>query len=129
VPIVPPTLPSTLLERRPDIAAEERRIQLQNALVGVDVAAFYPAIRLSASTGYIGDPITSLFSVANRFWSLGTAAVEPLFTGGLRTAAVAAALASYDISVATYRQTVLIAFQQVEDALSTLRLLQQEAGE
>ena len=129
VPVVPPSVPAALLERRPDIASAERVMQQQNALIGVDVAAFYPTISLSASLGYAGDPITSLISVANRFWSLGTAAVEPLFEGGLRRATVAASLANYDASVANYRETVLLAFEQVENELSSLRILAQEAKE
>ncbi|HST73792.1 MAG TPA: efflux transporter outer membrane subunit [Acetobacteraceae bacterium] len=127
VPVLPPSLPSTLLERRPDIAAAERAMEDENALIGVQVAAYYPDISLSALYGYVGSPLGSLIQASNRVWSLGAAASETLFEGGARPAAVAAARATYDQSVATYRQTVLIAFQQVEDALSTLRILQQQA--
>jgi len=127
VPVVPPAVPSTLLERRPDIAAAERIMQSQNALIGVQVAAFYPDISLSGNYGYAGDPISKLFAAASRVWSLGAAASETLFAGGARTAAVAAASAIYDQSIANYRQTVLTAFQQVEDQLAALRILQQQA--
>jgi NodT family efflux transporter outer membrane factor (OMF) lipoprotein len=122
VPIVPPGLPSTLLERRPDIAAAERAMQQENALIGVAVAAYYPTITLSALGGFVGNPIGQLFNVANRVWSLGAAANETLFEGGLRPAQVAFAHATYDQAVATYRQTVLTAFQQVEDALAASRI-------
>jgi NodT family efflux transporter outer membrane factor (OMF) lipoprotein len=127
VPIVPPGLPSTLLQRRPDVAAAERTMQQENALIGVAVAAYYPDISLSALYGYSGDPLRSLISVANRVWSLGASASETLFDGGARSSAVRAAQATYDQSVATYRQTVLTAFQQVEDELVALRVLEQQA--
>jgi len=127
VPVVPPGLPSTLLERRPDIAAAERAMQEENALIGVAVAAYYPTISLSALGGFVGNPVGQLFNAANRVWSLGAAASEPLFEGGLRPAQVAAARATYDQAVATYRQTVLTAFQQVEDELAALRIYEQQA--
>jgi len=128
VPVAPVGLPSGLLERRPDIAAAERQMQQENALIGVQVAAFYPDISLSALGEVAGSPIGGLFSVANRAWSLGAAGSETVFSGGLRTASVAAAQATYDQFVATYRQTVLTAFQQVEDALSNLRILERQAA-
>jgi NodT family efflux transporter outer membrane factor (OMF) lipoprotein len=127
VPVLPPGLPSALLERRPDVAAAERQMQAQNALIGVQVAAYYPDISLSALGEFAGSPLSQLFTVGNRVWSLGAAGSETLFSGGARGAAVAAARASYDQSVATYRQTVLTAFQQVEDALSNLRILEAQA--
>jgi NodT family efflux transporter outer membrane factor (OMF) lipoprotein len=127
VPVAPASLPSTLLERRPDIAAAERSMAQENALIGVQVAAYYPDISLSALYGYVGSPLGSLIQATNRVWSLGAAANETLFEGGSRPAAVAAARANYDASVASYRQTVLTSFQQVEDQLSTLRILQQQA--
>jgi NodT family efflux transporter outer membrane factor (OMF) lipoprotein len=127
VPVMPPGVPSTLLQRRPDIAAAERAMQQQNALIGVAVAAYYPDISLSALYGYSGSPIGSLISAANRVWSLGAAASETLFDGGARSATVRAARATYDQSVATYRQAVLTAFQQVEDELVALRTLEQQA--
>jgi len=94
----------------------------------VQIAAYYPDISLSALYGYVGNPLGSLIQASNRIWSVGAAASETLFSGGARPAAVEAARATYDQSVATYRQTVLTAFQQVEDALSTLRILQQQSG-
>lgn len=127
VPVVPPGVPSGLLERRPDIAAAERTMQAQNAQIGVAVAAFYPQVTLSALYGYAGNPLQSLVQAANRVWSLGAAASETLFEGGARTAAVASARASYDQAVANYRQTVLTAFEAVEDQLSTLRILAEQA--
>ena len=127
VPILPPGLPSALLERRPDIAAAERAMQQENALIGVQTAAYYPTISLSALGEYAGNPLAQLFNLGNQIWSLGALGSETLFNGGQRGAAVAAAGASYDASVATYRQTVLTAFQGVEDALSNLRILEQQA--
>jgi outer membrane protein TolC len=121
VPSVPGILPSALLERRPDIAGAERTMQAENALVGVAVAAFYPAIDLSAAFGWAGNPLGALISSANRVWSLGASASETLFEGGARSAAVRYARANYDSSVAAYRQAVLTAFQQVEDALANER--------
>jgi NodT family efflux transporter outer membrane factor (OMF) lipoprotein len=128
VPVVPSGLPSTLLERRPDIAAAERQMQQENALIGVQVAAYYPDISLSALGGFESTMVSQLFTTASRVWSLGAAGAEAVFSGGARPAAVAAARATYDQSVATYRQTVLTAFQQVEDALSSLRILEQQAS-
>ncbi len=127
VPVVPPGIPSELLERRPDVAAAERTMSQENALIGVAVAAYYPQVTLSALYGYVGDPVQSLIQAANRIWSLGAAASESLFEGGARTAAVAAARATYDESVATYRQTVLVAFQGVEDQLAALRIYADQA--
>jgi NodT family efflux transporter outer membrane factor (OMF) lipoprotein len=127
VPVMPPGLPSTLLERRPDIAAAERTMQEENALIGVQIAAYYPDISLSALGEYAGSPLGSLFNASNRIWSLGANASETLFNGGLREADVAAARATYDSAVATYRQTVLTAFQGVEDQLSNLRILALQA--
>jgi NodT family efflux transporter outer membrane factor (OMF) lipoprotein len=127
VPVLPPGLPSTLLERRPDIAAAERQMQEENALIGYELGAFYPDISLSTLGGFVGSPLSELFTVANRVWSLGASASETLFAGGARSAAVAAARATYDQSVANYRQTVLTALQQVEDELSSLRILAQQA--
>ncbi len=127
VPDIPGVLPATLLERRPDIAAAERTMDADNAAIGVAVAAYYPTVSLSALFGYAGNPLGSLFATANRVWSMGAAASETLFAGGGRSAAVAAARATYDGSVATYRQTVLTALQQVEDQLATLRILADQA--
>ncbi len=127
VPVVPASVPSALLQRRPDIAAAERAMQQQNALIGVAVAAYYPDISLSALYGYSGSPLSSLISASNRVWSLAASGTETIFQGGARSAQVAAARATYDEAVANYRQTVLSAFQQVEDQLAALRILEQQA--
>ena len=129
VPVLPPGLPSGLLERRPDVAAAERQMQQENALIGVQVAAFYPDISLSATGGLTGGALANLFNIGRSgVWSLGATLSQTVFSAGARGAAVAAARATYDQSVATYRQTVLTAFQQVEDALSDLRILEQQAA-
>ena len=127
IPAVPVTVPSLLLQRRPDIAEAERTMEQEDALIGVAVAAFYPTISLTAAASYAGNPLGSLIQVANRSWSLAASAVETLFDGGERSAAVRAARASFDESVASYRQTVLSAFQGVEDELAALRILEQQA--
>jgi NodT family efflux transporter outer membrane factor (OMF) lipoprotein len=120
IPKIPLTIPSTLLERRPDIAAAERSMQQENALIGVAEAAFYPTITLSGLIGWAGtNPLP--FTAANEFWSLGAAAAQPIFEGGLLSAQLDAARATYWQSVATYRQTVLTAFQGVEDELANIR--------
>ena len=127
VPVVPAGLPSTLLERRPDISAAERTMDEQNAQIGVAIAAYYPDISLSAAFGFAGNPLSQLFDVANEVWSLGASANEVLFDGGSRAATVRAARAGYESDVAAYRETVLTAFQQVEDDLVSLKILQQQA--
>jgi NodT family efflux transporter outer membrane factor (OMF) lipoprotein len=125
IPRTPVIVPSSLLERRPDIAAAERTMQEQNALIGVAVAAFFPDISLSGLFQWTGThPLP--FNVANIVWSLGAAGTQVLFDGGLRSAQVDAARAVYWQSVANYRQTVLTAFQQVEDELVAVRLLAQQ---
>jgi outer membrane protein TolC len=103
-------------------------MQQENALIGVQIAAYYPDISLSALGGFESNQLSKLFSVANRVWSLGATGAETVFSGGARPAAVEAARATYDQYVAVYRQTVLTAFQQVEDALSGLRILEQQAA-
>jgi NodT family efflux transporter outer membrane factor (OMF) lipoprotein len=128
VPIVPTSVPSTLLERRPDIAEAERQMQEENALIGVQLAAYYPTINLSAAFAYAGNPATTLFSTSSQVWSLMASASQTLLSGGQRSAAVAAARAVYDQSVANYRETVLAAFQNVEDELASLRVLGQQNG-
>ncbi len=128
VPEVPPGIPSTLLQRRPDIAESERQVEAANAQIGVEIAAFYPDVTLSASGGYTGSQLSTLFNVANQFWSLGVAGSETLFEGGIRSAAVQAAEASYDASVANYRESVLNAFEGVEDELAALRFYGQQAA-
>jgi NodT family efflux transporter outer membrane factor (OMF) lipoprotein len=128
VPVAPGGVPSALLERRPDIAAAERQMQEENALIGVQLAAYYPDISLSATGALTGATLGTLFTISNGVWSLGATAAETVFSGGARGAAVEAARATYDEAVANYRQTVLTAFQQVEDALSNLRILEQQAA-
>jgi NodT family efflux transporter outer membrane factor (OMF) lipoprotein len=127
VPEIPPGLPSALLERRPDIAAAERTMQAANAEIGVQVAAFYPTVTLSADSGTSALNLTKLFSDSSRFWSIGADLVETVFEGGLRNAQVQAARAVFYQDLATYRQTVLTALQQVEDQLAALRILAEEA--
>jgi NodT family efflux transporter outer membrane factor (OMF) lipoprotein len=126
VPAVPPDLPSRLLERRPDIAAAERSIETESALIGVAAAAYFPDINVSGFFGWVGSKAFPI-SVANEVGQIGGTATEILFNGGLRRAEVEAAEATYYQAVATYRQTVLTAFQQVEDGLSSLRILAHEA--
>jgi outer membrane protein TolC len=103
-------------------------MQQENALIGVQLAAYYPTIDLSAVAGYAGNPTTALFSASNQVWTLMASASETLLSGGQRSAAVAAARAAYDQSVANYRETVLAAFQNVEDELTSLRVLGQQIG-
>ncbi|MGA2936105.1 MAG: efflux transporter outer membrane subunit [Syntrophobacteraceae bacterium] len=127
-PAVPAGIPSGLLERRPDIAAAERQAAAANALIGVAEAAYYPNVTLSATGGFEASSLAQWFLWPSRFWTLGPAAVqETLLDGGLRRAQTEQARAAYDASVATYRQTVLAGFQQVEDNLAALRILEQEA--
>jgi NodT family efflux transporter outer membrane factor (OMF) lipoprotein len=128
MPAVPVALPSELLERRPDVAAAERAMAAANAQIGVARAAYFPTLSLSATSGFRATEVSSLFSAPSRLWSLGAAAAEPLFDGGLRRAQTAQAIAVYDADVATYRQTVLTGFQEVEDNLAALRILEQEAA-
>jgi NodT family efflux transporter outer membrane factor (OMF) lipoprotein len=126
-PDVPIAVPSALLERRPDIAAAERRTASANAQIGVAQAAFFPALTLSANGGLQSSVIGSLLSLPNRYWSLGAQLLQPLFDAGLRSAQKTQAIAAYDETVANYRSTVLIGFQEVEDNLVALSLLEQEA--
>jgi len=127
-PAVPALLPSTLLERRPDVAAAERRAAAANAQIGVEQAAFFPTVTLSANTGYSAPSSASLFSVPFRFWSLGPAVAEKLFDAGARSAAREQAVAGWDAAAASYRKTVLSALQNVEDGLVALRVLAEEAA-
>jgi NodT family efflux transporter outer membrane factor (OMF) lipoprotein len=125
-PPVPSGVPSELLERRPDIAAAERRVAAANAQIGAARAAYFPTITLTGSIGYQSTSTSNWFSWPSRFWSVGPAISETIFDGGLRRALNDQALAVYDANVASYRQTVLTGFQEVEDSLSTLRILEQE---
>lgn len=127
-PPIPPELPSALLERRPDIAAAERRAAAANAQIGVAEAAFFPSLTLSATGGFQSSVLSQLFSAPSRYWSVGPALAEAIFDAGLRRAQSAQAIATYDENVANYRQTVLAGFQEVEDNLAALRILEQEAA-
>jgi NodT family efflux transporter outer membrane factor (OMF) lipoprotein len=126
-PDISPGLPSQLLERRPDIAAAERRVAEANDQIGIARAAYYPTVMLSASAGFEGDSITNWFTWPSRFWAAGPSALETLFDAGRRRATSDAARANYDATVAGYRQSTLSAFQQVEDNLAALRILSHEA--
>jgi NodT family efflux transporter outer membrane factor (OMF) lipoprotein len=126
LPSVPAGVPSTLLQRRPDIAIAERQMAAQNAAIGVAVAAYYPSLSLSAAAGFSQSPLAGLLHAANHVWSLGAAAGETVFDAGERHGEVAAAKAAYEATVANYRGTVLKAFQNVEDDLSGLRILAQQ---
>ena len=129
LPEIEATVPSQLLQRRPDIAGAERRMAAANAQIGIAVAAYYPTISLSGALGQRGTTVADLFSLPNRFWSLGPALALSLFDGGARDASNAQALASYDQTVAAYRQTILNAIQEVEDNMSTLRVLAEQLAE
>jgi NodT family efflux transporter outer membrane factor (OMF) lipoprotein len=126
-PSIPIGLPSELLERRPDIAGAERRVASANAQIGVAQAAYFPTLALSATGGYQSVSVSSLFGTPARFWSLGADLAQVLFDAGLRRARTEQAVALYDQTVASYRQTVLQGFQEVEDNLAALRVLEQEA--
>ncbi len=127
VPAVPLLLPSTLLQRRPDIAAAGRAVTAANAGIGIQRTAYYPSLSLGASLSRSGTSVADLFSASNTLWSLGLSLAQTLFDGGARDARVAQAQAAYDGTVARYRQTVLTAFQDVEDQLSnSSSLVEQE---
>lgn len=127
LPSVPVGLPSTLLQRRPDIAVAERQMAAANAAIGVAEAAYYPNLTLSAVDGFVQSPLAGLLHAANHVWSLGADAAENLFQGGLTHAQVKAAKAAYEASVANYRGTVLKALQNVEDDLAGLRILAEQS--
>jgi NodT family efflux transporter outer membrane factor (OMF) lipoprotein len=129
LPAVPASLPSELLEHRPDIAAAERRAAAANASIGVAKAALFPTLSLTGSGGFQSTSMVDLFTVPSRAWSLGPQLALSVFDGGLRRAQTRAAVAAYDASAATYKQTVLSAFQEVEDNLTALKLLELEARE
>ena len=127
LPSIPAGVPSTLLQRRPDIAVAERQMAAQNAAIGVAVAAYYPSLSLTAAAGFAQSPLAGLLHAANHVWSLGADASETLFDAGERRAEVSAARAVYEASVANYRGTVLKALQNVEDDLAGLRILAQQS--
>ncbi|MDB6123183.1 MAG: efflux system, outer rane lipoprotein NodT family [Pedosphaera sp.] len=125
-PAIPVGIPSQLLERRPDIATAERFVAQANALIGVARAAYFPAVTLSASTGFQSSSAANLLSGSSFFWSLGATMAETLFDAGRRAAVTQQAWATYNVTVANYRQTVLTAFVNVEDNLAALRILSQQ---
>jgi NodT family efflux transporter outer membrane factor (OMF) lipoprotein len=127
LPAIPVGVPSALLERRPDLAGAERRVAAANAQIGVAEAAFYPSVTLSGTLGLVSTAFGNWFSLPSRVWALGAAISETVFDGGLRKAVTEEARAAYDATVASYRQTVLTAFQDVEDNLAALRILEDEA--
>ncbi|HEX4964569.1 MAG TPA: efflux transporter outer membrane subunit [Thermoanaerobaculia bacterium] len=126
-PAIPLELPGELLERRPDIAAAERRVAAANAQIGVATAAYFPSLTLSASGGFASSTLSNLLSLPNRFWSIGPQLLATVFDAGRRRAVTAQAQAAYDANVAAYRESVLTAFQNVEDNLAALRILSDEA--
>lgn len=126
LPAIPLSLPTQLLERRPDIAAAERNMAAANARIGIAQAAYFPSLSLSGAGGFQSSSLSQLLTLPNRFWSLGPALALTLFDGGARSAQKAQAIAGYDKDVALYRQAVLSAFQEVEDNLAALRILADE---
>lgn len=126
-PVVPAGMPSALLERRPDVASAERSVVAANAQIGVAKAAYFPALTLNANDGFQSSTFSGWVSAPNNFWSLGPQLAVTLLDFGARRAQVAQAKAAYDETIATYRQTALTAFQEVEDNLATLRILEQQA--
>jgi NodT family efflux transporter outer membrane factor (OMF) lipoprotein len=125
-PAIPFGVPSQLLERRPDIAANERLMAQANAQIGIAKVAYYPTLTLSGTAGFESDSIANWFTWPARFWSAGPALAETLFDAGLRRATVQQYQAAFDQTVANYKETVLTAFQQVEDNLAALRILSLE---
>ena len=128
-PVIPVGVPSQLLERRPDIASAERQVMVANEQIGLAKIAYYPTLLLSAALGLEGSSFATWFGWPSRFWAVGPVLAETLFDGGRRRAASEEARAAYDATVAGYRETTLTAFQQVEDNLAALRILEQESGE
>ncbi len=128
-PPIPTGVPSQLLERRPDIAAAERMMAAANAQIGIAQAAYYPTLNLGGNRGQEAGTFGKLFNVANRLWSVGPSASETLFDGGLRQATIHQYVATYNGDLAAYRQTVLTAFQQVEDYLAQVRVLSKQLSQ
>jgi len=126
-PAIPVGVPADLLERRPDIAAAERRVAAANSQVGQTKAAFFPTVVLGLSAGLEGSSIANWFNWPSRLWALGPSAAQTLFDAGRRRAVTAGAVANYDAAVAGYRQSVLTSFQQVEDQIASLRVLEDES--
>jgi NodT family efflux transporter outer membrane factor (OMF) lipoprotein len=126
VPDIPVGVPSELLERRPDIAAAERTMAEANALIGVQKAAYYPTLSITGSAGFETSKFSKWMTSPSRYWSVGPTASETIFDGGLRKSTIAQYIALYNADVAGYKQTVLVAFQQTEDSLASLRLLTQQ---
>ncbi len=126
-PAIPLVLPSALVERRPDVAAAERRVAAANAQIGVATAAFFPTLMLTASGGLESSTLTTLLELPSRFWAIGPSLIETVFDGGRRKSVKEQAVAAYDGTVAAYRQSTLMAFQDVEDNLAALRVLADEA--
>lgn len=122
-PVIPPGLPSELLERRPDVAEAERLVAASNARIGVALAAFFPVLSLTGSVGFSSDSLSSLFNWSNRTWSYGPTITAPVFEGGRLEANLAETRAKYEETVANYRNQVLVAFQEVQDNLTAIRVL------
>jgi NodT family efflux transporter outer membrane factor (OMF) lipoprotein len=129
LPFIPVAMPSTLLERRPDIAADERRVAEANEQIGIARAAYYPTLTIGATGGFEGTTATNWLNWPSRLWAVGPQLSETLFDAGRRRATSEGAQANYDGTVATYRQTTLNAFQEVEDNLAALRILENEAAQ
>jgi NodT family efflux transporter outer membrane factor (OMF) lipoprotein len=127
LPMIPGLMPSELLERRPDIAGIERRMASANEQIGIAQAAFYPTLSISATGGFLGTSVLNWFNWPSRFWAVGPSLSETIFDAGRRRSVKNITVAQYDGTVADYRQTVLTAFQQVEDNLAALRVLSHEA--
>jgi NodT family efflux transporter outer membrane factor (OMF) lipoprotein len=127
IAVIPVGLPTNLLERRPDIAATERRVAEANEQIGIARAAYFPSLTLNAAAGFEGNTIANLFNWSSRLWAVGPQMSETIFDGGRRSAVSESAVANYDGTVAAYRQTTLTAFQEVEDNLAALRILEHEA--
>ena len=127
LPSIPVSIPSQLLERRADLAFAERQVAAANAAIGVAKAAYFPTVNLSATNGFQSGTLSNVLTSAARYWALGPAALAlPLFDGGAKGAQMEASIAAYDATVAAYRQSVLTSFQEVEDHLAALRILEQE---